>query len=347
MDANACFGVLLATVAGFAVGGAAWPVKRMRAFRYEQWGFLAMLVGLIITPWLVVVCFCPDAFSAYQSVGGRVLLKSNLFSLSWGIANVLFLICFERIGMSLTTGIVTGLGVSVGVTMPMVLKGTGPFQKAPDLDSSAGLTVLAAVGVMLLGVVLTSLAGAGREKGKTSEGKPRSRFAISLLMVVVAGILSAGIGLSFVYSQGPIIEAMKAHGSGDVAANVAVWAAGLLAGATLNVLYPAWLMCRNRSWGVLFRHAREIPLALIFGLTFFTGFALMGKGMVLLGALGASVGIGVQQAAQILGGQAVGFFGGEWRGVRGKPLIQICSAIALLIIAVVIMAIVSFSQNEL
>jgi hypothetical protein len=161
---------------------------------------------------------------------------------------------------------------------------------------------------------------------------------VSLVMVIVAGVLSAGIGLSFVYSQGPIIAAMKDRGADDISANVAVWAAGLLAGATLNVLYPAWLMCRNRSWGVLFTHAREIPLALVFGLTFFTGFALMGKGMVLLGPLGASVGIGVQQATQILGGQAVGFFGGEWRGVHGKPLVQICSAIVILIVAVAVMA---------
>jgi hypothetical protein len=157
-------------------------------------------------------------------------------------------------------------------------------------------------------------------------------------MVVIAGVLSSGIGLSFVYSQGPIIEAMKDRGAADVPANVAVWAAGLLAGATLNVLYPAWLMSRARSWGVLVNHAREIPLALIFGLTFFAGFALMGKGMVLLGVLGASVGFGVQQATQIMGGQAVGFLGGEWRGVRGRPLFQIASAIVILIIAVAVMA---------
>ncbi|MBN1910316.1 MAG: hypothetical protein JW818_11295 [Pirellulales bacterium] len=338
MEANACLGVLLATAAGFAVGGAAWPVKRMKAFRYEHWGFLAMFVGLILTPWVVVLCFCPGPFDAFRSVGGGVLLKSNLFSLCWGVANILFLICFERIGMSLTTGIVTGLGLSVGVTMPMVFKGTGPFEKAPDLGSPAGMTMLAAVGIMLLGVVLTSLAGMGREKGISSQDDRRGRYATSLLMVVVAGVLSAGIGLSFVYSQGPIIAAMKERGADDISANVAVWAAGLMAGATLNVLYPAWLMCRNRSWHVLVRHPREIPLALIFGLTFFSGFALMGKGMVLLGPLGASVGLGVQQATQILGGQAVGFFGGEWRGVRGKPLFQICLAIVALVVAVAVMA---------
>jgi hypothetical protein len=64
---------------------------------------------------------------------------------------VLYLLCFVRIGVSLTNGILTGVGASVGVVTPMVFKGTGAFQQAGDLSSPAGLTVLAGVAVMLLG----------------------------------------------------------------------------------------------------------------------------------------------------------------------------------------------------
>jgi hypothetical protein len=64
----------------------------------------------------------------------------------------------------------------------------------------------------------------------------------------------------------------------------------------------------------------------------------MGKGMLLLGALGASVGWGIQQAMQMTGGQAVGFISGEWRGVTGKPRRQMYAAIAVLIVAAMIMA---------
>jgi hypothetical protein len=64
----------------------------------------------------------------------------------------------------------------------------------------------------------------------------------------------------------------------------------------------------------------------------------MGRGMVLLGVLGASVGFGIQQVMQILGNQGVGFASGEWSGVAGVPRRQMYAAIMILVVAVVIMA---------
>ena len=59
--------------------------------------------------------------------------------------------------------------------------------------------------------------------------------------------------------------------------------------------------------------------------------------MVMLGALGASVGTGIQQAMQIMGAQGVGFISGEWWGIVGRPRRQMIAAIVLLMIAVAIM----------
>jgi hypothetical protein len=64
----------------------------------------------------------------------------------------------------------------------------------------------------------------------------------------------------------------------------------------------------------------------------------MGKGMLLLGALGASVGWGIQQAMQMTGGQLLGFASGEWHGVHGTPRRRMYLAIWLLIAAGVILA---------
>jgi L-rhamnose-H+ transport protein len=297
-----------------------------------------MLNGLIVIPWAVTLLCCPQAFAAYRSVGAGLLLKSNLFSLSWGVANVLCMLCFVRIGFCLTGGILTGIGVSLGVTIPLVFKGSGRFQDAANIDSPAGLTVLAGVAVMLIGVILASLAGFGRDNALQKTQATSGRFLTGLVMVVVAGMLSCGISFAFVYSQGPIVEAMKARGASEIAANFAVWAVGLLGGALVNVLYPAYLMTKNRSWHVLVASGREAILALIISANMSIAIALMGKGMLMLGSLGASIGFGVQQAMQMLGGQAVGFIGGEWRGVHGTPRLQMYVAIAVLILAACIMA---------
>ena len=50
----------------------------------------------------------------------------------------------------------------------------------------------------------------------------------------------------------------------------------------------------------------------------FLALTLPGKGMLMLGALGAAIGGGIQQAMQMVGGQGTGFISGEWRGVTAS-----------------------------
>jgi len=341
MVPTALLGVLVVVVSGAAIGASLWPIKCMRRFEYEHWGFISMVAGLIVAPWAVTLLACPDAVGAYRSVGCGVLLKSNLCSLSWGIANILYMLCFAKIGVSLANGIMAGVSVSVGVTTPMVLKGTGVFQSAAEVFSPAGLTVLGGVAATLFGVILVSLAGLERERARTQEQRSPARFWGGLAMALSASVLSAGFSFAFVYSQGPILKAMAARGAGDIPANVSVWAAALFAGAVLNVVYPAYLMTKHKSWNLLWHNPGDLGLAVTLGLMFFVGTALMGKGMLLLGALGASVGFGVQQTVQLLGSQAVGFFSGEWRGIGGKPVVRMYCAILVFVLAAAIMACVN------
>ncbi len=387
-------------------GSGAWPMKLMKKFQVEKWWFIAMLVGLVILPWGITLFFFPNVFAAYGDVPAGILIKSNLFATCWGVANVLCGLCFVRIGVALTGAILTGLGVSVGVTMPLVFKGTGLFKDAPDISSAAGLTVMSGVGIMLIGVVFASLAGFGRDRELRKLQQTSGSFLGGLIMTVVAGITSAGMGLAFVYSQGPIVArvspvdaAHRIHVSvaghkelsgeytvgadgaitfkdgktakvgglsakaaadviaalygisqvpendagvrvdtGNTPATFAVWAIGLLGGVAVNLIFPAYLMTKKKSWGVLAESWREVGLSVIMGVQMTLAVALIGKGMLLLGALGASVGFGIQQAMQMAGNQGLGFISGEWRGVHGKPRQQMYVAIAILVVAATVMA---------
>jgi len=333
------WGALTVVLAGLVQGSGVWPMKFLKKYKFEHWWFVAMLIGLVIAPWLITLTLCPQAWQAYHEIENSTLIKANLFALAWGVANILCGLCFVRIGVALTGGILTGLGVSVGVTLPIIIKGSGLFSEAPNLGSPAGKAVMVGVAIMLVGVVLAAFAGFGRDRILRSTDQPRTgSFAGGLIMVVIAGALSAGISFAFVYSQGPIVSAMKAHGAGDIPANFAVWAIGLLGGAIINVTYPAYLMTKNKSWGVLFDSWWELTMSVGIGINFIIGVALMGKGMLLLGPLGASIGFGIQQAMQMLGGQTVGFASGEWHGITGTPRHQMYLAIAVLIAAAMVMA---------
>ncbi len=338
MTTTQLLGVLVVAFSGILIGGSPWPIKAMRHFRYEHWAFVAMLVGMVVVPWAVTLLFCPNAIAAYRTVPREVLLKSNMFSISAGLANALALICFTTIGISLTSGLSSGVAIAIGVVTPMILKASGAFANAPSPGSAAGLTVLTGATVMVIGVALMTAAGFGREKAIAEAGQKPKSFLIGVVLCILAGILSLGFTFSFAYCQDPIIKAMQAQGAGSVAANSAPWAVGLLAAGLINVLYPAFLMTRNSSWGLLTQHPVELLLAALYGLLQALGFICMGKGMLLLGVLGSSVGYGLQQSFQIATMQSVGFLGGEWKGVHGPPRRCMYAAITLLLVAAVILA---------
>jgi hypothetical protein len=331
-------GGLIVTLAGLSMGSGAWTLKALRKLQFEHWLFVAMLFGLFIIPWFVTLAFCPNAITAYRSVDASVIIKSNIFAFGWGFANVLCGLCFVRIGVALTGGILGGLGLALGVSVPMVFKASGLFNQAPDLLSRPGKVVLVGVGVMLFAVVLVSLAGFGRDRILKRSQKAYGGFGGGLIMVVIAGLLSTGPNFSFAYSQGPIISAMKAQGAGDIPSTFAVWAIGMVSGALVTIVYPAYLMTKNKSWHVLAGSWKEIIFPLLGGLQFAIAIVLLGYGNVLLGVLGASVGWGIYQAMQVMGGQGVGFATGEWAGVNGTPRRQMYVAILLLLAATVIMA---------
>jgi hypothetical protein len=170
----------------------------------------------------------------------------------------------------------------------MIIKASGQFEAASDITSQAGMTILFGVVVMLVGTLFATLSGFGQEKLEKAEGKTKEKsggFAFGLIMVVIAGVLSAGWGFAFVYSQGPIIEAMKDHGASDFPAGIAVWAFVLFGAVFVNVLYPVFLISRKKSWNVLSTSPKDIGLSVTFRVLFFSASVLMANGMLRLGAL--------------------------------------------------------------
>jgi hypothetical protein len=331
-------GIVVAGLGGAAAGALNWPMKLMKKFRFEQCWFAGMVFGLLVLPWAVTLIFCPHAIDAYRSVALSVIVKSNLFSLAWGIGNVLLGISLVRIGASLSFAVLSGVGIPLGAIIPMVFKGSGVFKAAPDLNSKTGTVILVGTAIMLIGVVLVAVAGFGRDRVLGKQEGAKGGFLGGLIMCVIAGICSVGPSFAFVYSQDPIRSAMLHRGAGEWPAAISVWALGMLFGALVNVIYPGFLMTRNKSWHLVGESPVELALSLIVGLNLFLAFSLWFSGMLLLGPMGGSIGFGIYFALQILGAQGLGLISGEWRGVRGRPVTQMCAAVAILIFAAAVLA---------
>lgn len=332
------YGFLLVLLAGFTSGIAGAPVKMMKgSFVFEHWGLVSSVAGFAVSPLIVLWILCPDLGATLSSLPLRPLILGNLLSALWGVANVICWICLEKIGFCLTGAILSSVAIPLGIITPMILKGSGTFSDAPDPLSPSGIVVLLGAAITVYAVVLSAKAGFGKEgPRKKSKG-----FALWLALCVLAGFLSLGISFSFVYTQGAIAPALAASGIPEKSHPVAIRILTLAGGAAANIIFPVFLLARNRSWGsFLSREApRNIFLSLPVGCSLLLAFALAGEGMVALGPLGASVGFGVIQAMQIIGSQTVGFIAGEWRGVERRHTRMMVKAIIVLLVAILVISV--------
>ena len=202
-------GLLMVGAAGILSGIVAWPIKHMRRFRYEHWAFVGNFVALVLLPWSVLLAACPQAIAAFSHLPWTLILKANLFTLAWGVANVLVGLCLVRIGISLTIGLMMGVGLPIGVLVPMILRGSGIFAHAPELHSPAGAVMLAGVVVILAAIYFTTAAGFGRDNLIKRQDNAPGKFGGGFVMTVLAGFLQVGLSFAFVYTQSDIVKSLQ------------------------------------------------------------------------------------------------------------------------------------------
>jgi hypothetical protein len=141
------------------------------------------------------------------------------------------------------------------------------------------------------------------------------------------------------YASVEAAKSVRAHvETGSIAAAFGACMIPLLGGTVVACGFAVFLLFRNQSWPLFLRGGRDLPLAIIMGLTGAATYFLWGKGTLMLGAIGASIGWGISQATKVVGSVGLAYVSGEWRGVKGMPLIQMRLAVAILIVAALIMA---------
>ncbi len=344
MTTYVILGLVLVIVAGLLQGTGIWPFKVTNDICLEKFLLFNVGTAFILIPGIIVFFFL-DFSAILNSINKEMLWRSLLFSAGWGIANVLYLICVMKIGAALTGVFLFSLGTSVGMIMPMVLKGSGIFEKAPDLMTVPGMLILASIIVIIFGVFLLTLAGLGRERvlaDKTEEERKKQasgHFIEGLILVCIAGVLSAGLSLSFIYIQDDILKEAQSQGVSKIMVTPVVWSIGAFGGIVVNILFAFILLIKNGTWKTLFARKEEPLYAFLSGFQWFLSMMVEGLGMVYLGPLGATVGAGIRQGVSLLSNQLVGFIGGEWKGVHGRPRLLMYWGVVIILLAIVIMSV--------
>src|SRR6476469_9562716 len=142
---DATAGIALLVIAGVMNASFTIPMKFTKKWAWENtWGVFSVY-ALLILPAVVAYWTVPNLGSVYSQAGARAVILVALCGFAWGIAQVLFGLAVEAIGVALAFAIVLGLSAAIGSLIPLI-------RLHPEkMFTPAGLGVIAGVILVVAG----------------------------------------------------------------------------------------------------------------------------------------------------------------------------------------------------
>lgn len=325
------FGILLLIVAGIMNANFTVPMKFTSRWAWENTWLAFSIFALVLMPPLMALLTIPHLGGVYREAGSGVVLLVASCGAGWGVAQVLFGLAVESIGIALTFSIILGISAAVGSLLPLV-------QLHPEkILTPAGLGIIAGVVLVAAGVTVCAIAGRKREAAlQSTPQKSKGSFGRGLTIAIVSGLLAAAMNLGVAFGA-PIAHAATAAGA-DVRWTVnAIWVPLMFAGAIPNLLYCIYLLNKNHS-------AKNFPkggagywaLALLMAFFWFASSIMYGVSSAKLGELGPVLGWPLFMSLIVIVASVVGILTGEWKNTGKEPVRIQAAGVVILIIAVVV-----------
>ena len=306
-------------------GNCMLPMKFNRTWKWENTWLIFSIVSLVILPWALALIFVGDLFAVYHGLSSLQFAVPFLFGVGWGIAQVLFGISVQRLGLGLAYAIIVGLGTVLGTLVPLFV------QHRSQVSERSLIEILAGVTIMIAGIGLSTWGGQLRERRSRDNTQlvPANGYVMAVLLAVLCGVMAPMLNFSFAFGQKIALEAIRLGNSAPHAA-YAVWPIGLAGGFLPNIGYSLYLLYRNRSWRAFQPAFADAMLAISMGILWMGAFALYGMSAAYLGSLGTSIGWGLFQIFMIMTATLSGALTGEWKNAsRGAQLLLISGLLSL------------------
>lgn len=174
-------GVIFHFIGGFASGSFYMPYKKVQGWAWESYWIIGGLFSWLIVPPLAAWLTIPHFFEIIAATGGSTIFYTFVFGLLWGIGGLTYGLGVRYLGVSLGSSIILGLCMVFGALIPSLYYQFFP-QSGKDTISIIvgnrwGLTVLAGLGVCIVGIILCGRAGVFKER-QLKEGIGRSRLKV-------------------------------------------------------------------------------------------------------------------------------------------------------------------------
>lgn len=315
-------GLVVAVLAGVIGSFTLVPMKFVRGWPWAAAWFTYAALAYFLFPWITAALTIPSLPQVYQQAGWSAAAQAATFGVLWGIGVVLYGLAVERVGLSMTAGIILGLSIAIGSLAPLVAGGSHQ-----QLSSEAITKLLAADAVILTGLFTCIAAAHRREKDKAAsaaghgdhrraKSEGASQLWLGLAMCLISGASAPLVNIALSLGK-PITDAAIAHGASKLYQANAVWALTISAGALPSLAYCAVLLGRSHDWGQFRQEVtpRNVGWCVLMGSCFMGSTVLYGAATSLMNeSVALAVGWPVYIATIILGGNLWGWWSGEWRG---------------------------------
>lgn len=327
-------GFVILLVAGVMNASFTLPMKFTRNWNWENTWLIWTLFALVILPPIAAFSTIPHLGELYGEVAAGLVVTVAIFGAGWGIAQVLFGLAVDSIGIALTFSIVLGISAAVGSVIPLI-------RLHPEkLLATSGLFTIAGVVLVIVGVAICAIAGRHREAALAArDGRPKANMSRGLACAVLCGFGAAMVNFGLAFG-GPLLDAAKRHGAAELWAGNAVWLPLMLAGSIPNFVYCVYLLRKNKSAD---RYARpgtasHWVLAAIMAFFWFASTALYGIATGKLGSWGTILGWPLFMSLIVITASVLGIITGEWKGSGTRPVRVQVTGVAVLVVAVFVLA---------
>ncbi len=325
----------LLILAGVMNASFSLPMKFVRSWAWENTWLLWSIFALLVFPSALAFSTIPS-FTGILHANGAVVLLVAVCGAAWGVAQVLFGLALDKIGIALTFSIVLGLSAAMGSLIPLIRL---HFDR---LFTRGGIMSLAGIALVLIGVAASAVAGKVRDRKKET-GTKDGQIGVGLVMAVVSGVCASMMNVGFAYGA-PLATAAGAHGAKSLWVTDAIWVPLLLGGALPNLIYCVYLLTKRKTGANYTPNtfARNLPLAFAMGVLWFGSSILYGIATGFLGELGPVVGWPLFMSLIVIVATLLGLWTGEWRGAAKSAFRVQGFAVLVLIAAVVVLSRASF-----
>ncbi len=344
MTSNPFLGVVFHWLGGLAAGSFYVPYRGVKRWSWETYWLIGGVFSWLIAPWVLGLALTNDLPGVLARAPGSALFWAWFFGLLWGLGGLTFGLTMRYLGMSLGYGVALGICAVCGTLIPPIFKGA----IAGIAASSAGRVTLLGIGICVIGIATSALAGLGKERELPEAAKKETvkefDFRKGLAVALFCGVMSACMAFAL-EAAAPIAELSAAAGTPAYWTGLPKLVVVLLGGFTSNALWCLFLNLRNRTAGEYLaaqtaRGERVPRLANVLfcalaGVTWYFQFFFYTMGETQMGRFRFSSWT-LHMASIIIFSTLWGVALKEWRGTSRRTHGLIAAGIAVLIVSTLV-----------